>query len=150
MADQTLDVSVELGNDQVAGLGITMHNQLANQELGVAALRQLVVAALQFLRNQLALFQVTVLQSRLNDSHGVVLEDEIADTAGDNLKKLLDELLALFQRDVGLASELLPELLGAGDGVGVGLGGLALLLEDLLLCVRLAGVVVIAYSNRVC
>jgi hypothetical protein len=70
-----------------------------------------------------------------------VLEHEVADTAGDNLEQLLDELLALFQRDVGLAAELLPELLGAGDRVGVRLGGLALLLEDLLLCVRLAGVI---------
>jgi len=37
-----------------------------------------------------------------------VLEDKIADTPGDNLEQLLDELLALFQRDVGLAAELLP------------------------------------------
>jgi hypothetical protein len=79
-----------------------------------------------------------------------VLEDEITDTTGDNLKQLLDELLTLFQRDVGLAAELLPELLGPGDGVGVGLGGLALLLEDLLLCVGFARVVVIAYSDNAC
>jgi hypothetical protein len=34
---------------------------------------------------------------------------------------------------VGLATQLLPQLHGAGDGIGVGLGGLALLLERFLL-----------------
>lgn len=118
-----------------------MHNQLSNQELGVSALRQFLVGALQLVRDQLALLEVTVLESGLDDSDGVVLEDEIANAVGDDLEQFLDQLLSLLQGDVGLATQLLPKLLGPGDGVGIGLGGLALLLERLLLDVRLAGVV---------
>lgn len=141
MANKTSDIAVELWNNQIAGLLVSVHNQLSNQELGVSALRQFLVGALQLVRDQLALLEVTVLESGLDDSDGVVLEDEIANAVGDDLEQFLDQLLSLLQGDVGLATQLLPKLLGPGDGVGIGLGGLALLLERLLLDVRLAGVV---------
>lgn len=67
-----------------------------------------------------------------------MLENEIPDTTGDDLEQLLDELLSVLKFDVGLAAQLFPELFRACDLVGIGLSGLALQLESLLLCVGLA------------
>jgi hypothetical protein len=104
-------MAVELGDNQIAGLGITVHNQLSNEELGVAALRQLLVATLQLLRNHLALLEVAVLKGSLDNTDRVVLEDEILNAAGDDAEQFLDEFLALLERDVRLAAQLLPQLL---------------------------------------
>lgn len=142
MADETSDMAVELWDDQIAGLIVSVDNQLSNQELGVTTLRQLLVSALQLVCDQLALLEVSVLESSLNNSHRVVLEDEVTNAVSDNFKQLLDKLLPLLQRHVGLAAQLLPQLLRAGDGIGIGLRGLALLLECFLLDVGFARVVV--------
>jgi hypothetical protein len=40
-----------------------------------------------------------------------VLEDEILNAAGDDAEQFLDEFLALLERDVRLAAQLLPQLL---------------------------------------
>lgn len=44
----------------------------------------------------LALLQISVFKSGLNDSNGVVLEDKITNSVGDDLEQLLDQLLSLF------------------------------------------------------
>lgn len=133
MPNQPLDVAVKFWNDQVPDLFVTVHDQLAHQELPVAALRQLVVASLQLQGDLLPLLDICVFQSGLNDSDGVMLEHKVLDAASDDLEQFLDEFLPLFERDVRLAAQLLPELLRASDRVGVGLGGLALLLKRFLL-----------------
>ena len=96
MANETLDMAVELWNNQIASLLVSVHNQLSNQELGISALREFLVGALQLVRNQLALLKVSVLESSLDDSHGVVLEDEVANSVGNDLEQLLNKLLSLF------------------------------------------------------
>jgi len=70
--------------------------QLCDQELGVAAFGQLLVLALQFHSDRLLLLDFRVLQSALNDSNRVVLEDEVLDPPGDNLKELIQQLAPLF------------------------------------------------------
>lgn len=142
MADETSDMAVELWNNQIAGLVVSVDNQLSNQELSVSTLRQLLVSTLQLMRDQFALLEVSVLESSLNNAHRVVLEHEITDAVSDDLKQFLDELLSLFQRHMGLAAQLLPQLLGAGDGIGIRLRGFALLLECFLLDVGFARIVV--------
>lgn len=140
MADETSDMAVELWDDQIAGLVVSVDNQLSNQELSISTLRQLLVSALQLVRDQFALLKVSVLESSLNDSHRVVLEHEIPNAGSDDLKQLLDELLSLLQRHMGLAAQLLPQFLGAGDGIGIRLCGLALQLKCFLLEVGFARV----------
>jgi hypothetical protein len=61
-----------------------------------------------------------------------VLEHKVPDPVRDDLEQLLDELLPLLERNVGLAAQTLPELLGARDDIGVGFSGFALQLESLL------------------
>jgi hypothetical protein len=66
---------------------------------------------LEFLCDLLALLEVGVLQSRLNDTDGIVLENKIPDSPVDDLKKLGNEFLPLLERDVGLATQTFPQLL---------------------------------------
>jgi hypothetical protein len=66
---------------------------------------------LEFLCDLLPLLDVRVLQSRLNDPDGIVLENKIPDSPVDNLKKLGNEFLPFLKRDVRLATQTFPQLL---------------------------------------
>lgn len=148
VVDQTADVAVELGNDHVADLGVTVrevmlvvqgknkdkdsadspfNDHFGNQELAVLALGQLAHVGAQFGDNLFPLLLVCVLEGALDDTHTVVLEDKVAHSARDDFEQLADQSLALVGGDVRLPAQSLPDLLTAGNDVGVRFGGLALL-----------------------
>lgn len=75
-------------------------DQLGNQEFGVFALRQYLELALEFARNHPPLLHSRVLDGGLDDSHRVVLEDKVLDTARDDVEELLDEFFPLVLVDM--------------------------------------------------
>lgn len=149
VVDEALDVTVELGDDQIADFGIAIAlsalrttkelvnipllQQLRDEELGVFALSQHLELSLQLACNHSPLLNSRVFDRRLDNAHGVVLEHKVLHTAGNDVEQFLDQLLALLLLDVRLQAQLLPELLGPLDDVGVRLRGFALFGELLLL-----------------
>ena len=101
-------MSIELGDNQIPNLGIPVNDQLSNQELGVPALRKLIVTALQFLRDLFPLLDVGVLQRSLDDTDRIVLENEIFNPSTNHIEKLRDKLLSLFEWHMRLATQSLP------------------------------------------
>lgn len=132
MSHQALDVPVELGNNHIPNVIVTMHKKFTDKELGVATLSEVPISALEFHGDLFPLFGSGVFQSRLNDANRVVLENEISDTTGDNLEEFRDELLPLVFGHMGLAAQSFPELFGPSDQVCIRLRRLALLLQNLL------------------
>jgi hypothetical protein len=111
-------------------------HQLGDQEFGVFALGECPELALELARNHPPLLHCRVFDRRLDNSHRVMLENEVLDTALNNIKQLLDESFPLILLDVRLEPKLLPQLLRALDNIRVRLCVFALLREGFLLCVR--------------
>jgi hypothetical protein len=65
-----------------------------------------------------------------------MLENEVLDTALDNIKQLLDKSFPFVLLNVRLEPQLFPQLLRALDNVSIGLCVFPFLSEGLLLCVR--------------
>lgn len=74
---------VELGDDQVSDLRVSMYQQFSDQELSIPALRQLLIIVLELVRDLLPLFQSRVLQSGLDNTDRVMLEHKVPDPPCD-------------------------------------------------------------------
>lgn len=90
---------------------IPILKQLGDQKLGISALCQSFVLALELSRNHLFLLHGSVFHSALNDSNRVVLENEILHTTHDNLEKLRHQLCSLLFLDMRFESQTFPEFL---------------------------------------
>lgn len=133
MVDELANPAVKLGNDDVADLVVVLNQELSDQELGISALGKLDVGSLEFSRNLSPLLGCRVLYGGLDGSDGVVLEDKVLDTSGDDGEELVNQGLSFLLWDMRLSSESLPEFLCALEFVGERFGGLALLGQLLLL-----------------
>lgn len=69
---------------------------------------------LELQANLIALLGSTILDERLNDSTGVVLEDDVFDFAADDVHKLSDVLLAFLRCDV-FQADLGPDAFGVNE-----------------------------------
>jgi hypothetical protein len=67
-----------------------------------------------------------------------MLEDEILDPTGHDLKCLGDQVFSLLFCYIGLLPQSLPQMLELFDGFGVWLRGFSFLRQGLLLGVRFA------------
>jgi hypothetical protein len=127
MVDEFANLAVEFGNNNVSNLLIVVNQKLANQELGVSALGELRIGALQLLGNLFSLFSGRVFDRSLHCPDCVVLQDKILDPARDDAVKLIDELLSFVFGHLGLDSQPFPNLLRAVNLVSQGLGCLSFL-----------------------
>ena len=90
------------------------------------------IGAGQLLDNLQPLFGSSVLQYGLHNAGGVVLHGHLSELATEQFHQLVGHLSG-FLLGVGLQAELVPDLLGGDDGIGVAAVRLALMLQSTLL-----------------
>lgn len=83
--------------------------------------------SLKLANDQFPLFKISILQCGLNDANGIVFENKIVDSVGNDLEEFSNKLLTLVLGDVGFTAQALPQFLGSCDNIGIGLRSLAFL-----------------------